>query len=306
VFDRSRRNRLDALAIAGALLAWLVLGDDAGRGADGVLYADFGISAAVGAIVSILSGLFGLFRGKQDTGSKLAFEGLRGSITEMGRSFLSSIVDVAGKLAAIIGTFIRFVQKTFARLYEQLAKLVTRIARILDRIFGPIIDFLDKIRGHLKKFYDKVLRPIIDTIEMVRSFLRLLSLFGIEWSKKLDAQLGQLEQYILAPFEFLVQKLNQALDLINRIITVDGLLQRFTLLGSMLRDAGLITNLAFNTALRDRGTGLIPISPGSLEGVDPNVMHDDLEEHFATGNSRYSPAIRESAANVRILIRRAG
>ena len=38
----------------------------------------------------------------------------------------------------------RFIQRTFARLYDMLAKVVTRIARILDRIFGPIIDFSTK------------------------------------------------------------------------------------------------------------------------------------------------------------------
>lgn len=243
MFDRSRRNRFDALAIAGALLYWLVVGVDSPGGVDGVQRADFGISAVVGTVVSILSGLFGLFRGKQDTGSKLAFEGIRATVTEMGKSFLSSIVDVAGKVAAIVGTFIRFVQRTFEKLYDMLAKVVTRVARILDRIFGPLIRFLDKIRAHLKKFYDKVLRPIIDTIEMVRSFLRLLSFFGLDWSKKLDAELGKLEQYILAPYEFLVSKLNEVMNWINRIVTLDGLLQRVTLLGSLIRDVKLTNTL---------------------------------------------------------------
>lgn len=252
--DRSWSSRLAPLAIVAAVIA-VALVDDAGAARpDGVLLADFGATAVIITVVSLLSNLFGWRRGPVDSTTFSALESIRATVTDLGRSFLRSIVDVGGKLAALAGTFIRFIQKTFGRLYELLGNIVARIVRILDRVFGPIIDFLYTLRAHLLKFYNKVLKPIIDTIEMIRSFLRVLSFFGFDWAKKLDGKLAELEQYILAPYEFLVSKLNEALNWINRIVTLDGFLQRVMLLNSLIRDVAYTNNLWWNSNNR-------PLSP---------------------------------------------
>lgn len=302
---QSRRNLRAAAIVAGAVLLEVLCRRNGHSDVD-VVRADFGASAAVAAIVSVLSGLFNRFSGKSvDLGTKLAVEGMRSDVSSLGKSLTSMIVQVAGQVASSLGVVRRFIQKVFSKLYDMLAKLVTKIARILDKIFGPIIDFLDKVKFHLKKIYDKVIKPIIDTIEFVRSVLKLLSLFHIDWAKKLDTKLQQLEEYVLAPYELIVAKLNEVSNWINRIVTLNGLLQKVLLLQSLLRDAGAVSNLTFNSALKDRGTGLNPRSPGGVDTIAPETVVRDMRLHFETGNAKYSGVIRESVANVRLMLKRA-
>lgn len=305
MYRRFRRSDPRRGVFGAALLYCLVERLLTTHGESAALLADFGASAVVATVVSLLGNLFNWRGGKVDSSTITALNSIRGSVVELGQSVARGIVDVAGKIAAVGGTFIRFIQKTFGKLYDLLTKVVVRIARILDRIFGPVIDFLNKIRVHLKKFYDKVLKPIVDTIEMVRACLRVLSFFGVDWSKTLDAKLAELERYVLAPYEWFSTQLNKAFEIINRIVTGDGLLQRLTLLQSLLRDANEAANLVMNSSLRDRGTGLVPRDPGGFESVDPDIARRDLREHFRSGESRHSGAIRESVANVKINLRRA-
>jgi hypothetical protein len=298
-----RRSIASVVLVAGALaLEWLcrAYGSDPAH----VVRADFGVSAGVVIVVSLLTSLFARFGGvKTDLGTKLALEGVRGDVSNISKTLTGLIVGVAGQLASALGVVRRFLSKVFTKLYDMLANLVQRVARILDKIFGPIIDFLDKVKKHLKKFYDKVLKPIIDTIEAVRAVLRLLSFFNIEWAKKLDAKLQQLEEYVLFPYEWLTQRLNEAFNIINRIVTLDGLLQRVTLLQSLLRDVVYTNNLWWNSQLRPQNK--LPPGGGGFEDVDPGKVIDEMRFHFRSGNADVSPAIRESVANVRINLRRA-
>lgn len=260
---------------------------------------EFGVAAAVSAVISLLSNLFTRFHGKStDLGTKLAVEGLRSDVNGLGKSLTSMIVGVAGQIASVLGVVRRFLQRVFAKLYDMLANLVQRFARVLDRIFGPIIHFLDKVKFHLKRFYDKVLRPIIDTIEFVRSILRLLELFHIDWAKKLDQQLLTLEQWVLAPYEFLVSKINEIANWVNRIVTLDGLLQRVTLMQSLLRDVAYTNNLWWNSQSR-------PLSPSDIsssKGVDIHMTAAESEAAFdayvSTGSGPFQPSADEWAADV--------
>lgn len=328
MFDRLRRNTRQlarqcrhtagevwpvvAVIAAWFVVCWLrslsgaVVAVDPPAGAVRVVRADFGLSIIIPTIISLLGNLFGWKHGKVDSSTLSAITSLRSTVVDMGKTFLSGMVDVAGKLAAMIGTFIRFIQKTFGKLYDMLAKVVTRIARILDRIFGPIIDVLNKLRAHLQKFYDKVLKPIIDTIEMVRGFVRLLSFFGIDWAKKLDVKLAELEQYILAPYEFLVTKLNEAMNWINRIVTLDGFLQRVMLLNSLIRDVAYTNNLWWNTNHQNAS----PAKRGQYgqkvqaQAID-TAVNDTMNYIIARGGPQRAK-IDEAVEDVRLQWRRVG
>ena len=298
-----RSGRLAALA-AGALLLELLCRARADQATE-VLRADFGVSAGIIAVVSILSGLFSRFRGSStDLGAKLAIEGVRTDVTSLGKTLTSLIVGVAGQISSVLGVVRRFLAKVFGKLYDMLHAVVTRISRILDKIFGPIIDFLDRIKGHLKKFYENVIRPILDIIELVRGFTRLLAAAGVDWAKELDAKLLALEQRILEPYTFIIGKINEVSNWINRIVTLDGFLQRVMLLQSLVRDVAYTNNLWWNSQL-----GTLPSRPGPPGGgtppVDPVDVTTEMRNHFRTGNADVSPAIRESIANVNINIRKA-
>lgn len=302
-----KRCRAEIVALAAvAAAAWLAwLAGDGGRAHVEVVRADFGASALIPIVISLLGNLFQRFNGRTNSETKYAFEGIRSDITNISRRFLDGIVDLAGKVAAVLGATRRVLSTIFGRLYNMLAEVVNRIARILDRIFGPIIDFLDKVRFYLKKIYDKILRPILDTIEIVRSFLQLLALFNVDWARKLDQKLAELEQYVLAPYDWLVGKINTVENWINRIVTLDGLIQRVALIGAMVRDVEYTNKLFFNSQIRS----LTPRQLAALQKVDvedhPELVITKMRRHVARQDTDVSGAIRESIANVKINLRRA-
>lgn len=110
----------------------------------------------------------------------------------------------------------------------------------LERTFGPVINFLNKVRTWITDFYSTYVQPILDVIGIGRRVLGVFSAFGLEWARRLDRRLADLEARINAPFLFLIAQLNRVTDVINRIVTADGLFQRLALIRSIERDLGPI------------------------------------------------------------------
>lgn len=300
--DRSFVKLLALLSlVAGALLCYAPAPDTYNQ----VVRADFGASALVVAIITIASSLASWFRGRTNSSTAFAMEGMRSDITKSNGTLTKSILALAVEVAGAIGGVRRMIQKVFGPLYNMLKRLVEKIRAILQRILGPIIDFLNEVRKHIRDFYNKVVRPILDAIGIVRAFMRVLAAFNVDWAKKADQKLAELEGYINLPFDWLTKQLNRIENAIDRILTLDGLLQRFTLLNSVLRDLAYINNAALNGMLKYRGTGLIPRLPGEPAETNPETYINDLRVHFETGDGALSPRIRESIANVRILLERA-
>jgi hypothetical protein len=79
---------------------------------------------------------------------------------------------------------------------------------------------------------------------------RILSSLGLGWARKLDAYLGQLEDKIQRPFQFLLAKINEVINVVNRIVTLDGLIQRVALIRSLARDYKFAGNIWWNTMHR--------------------------------------------------------
>ncbi len=259
----------------------------------------------VGAVVSILSSLWTRNQGKStDLGTKLAIEGMRSDVNEMGQTLGGAIVGIVGQIASSVGVVKRFIAKVVRKIYDVIKNVVERIARMLAKIFGPILRYLKSIRFTLKQIYDNVIRPILDFIDKVQAVLRILQLFGVDWAKKLDVKLQQIEEYVLAPYEFLVTKLNEISNWINRIVTLDGLFQRVTLLNSLLRDVGYTNNLWWNSNARPENA-IPPGKPGSPTGADGAKVISEMRTHFRTGNAPVSPLIRETVANINLNLKRA-
>lgn len=223
-----------------------------------IVRADFGASVLVPAIISALGSLFGLFKGKTSGNMSFALEGIRTGIVDLGRKIVDGLLVVAWQFARLWDWLLKWVPRIFAKLYDVIRAIVTRLSGWLNKIFGPILDFLDKVRHHLNEIYKNIIRPILDMIEMLRVFTRLLSSVGIEWAKELDAKLAELERKIVEPYNFVLGWLNRINATIDRIITLDGLLQRVTLLGSLMRDAFELTNIGLNTLHK-------PLDAGGLE-----------------------------------------
>lgn len=245
---RSRCSARLALAALAVIVVELLLRALRAPAPANVMAADFGATGVITGIVLVVNFLSSLFGGKIDGNVKRALDGLRGGIVEMGKKIAELAVIVAWQFARVLDWLRKWIGRLFQELYKVLAEIVVRISRVLDRIFGPVIDFLNVVRQHLLTFYNNVLRPILDVIEMFRTFTRILSSFNIEWAKKLDAKLAELEDWLLEPFTFVMGKLNQVINALDRIINVNGLLQRLTLLRSLLRDYQYTNNLFWNTS----------------------------------------------------------
>jgi hypothetical protein len=106
----------------------------------------------------------------------------------------------------------------------------------LDHTFGPTLRWLRRLRDNLLKFWKTYVRPWLDIIDATRRVLRVLSSLGLRWAAALDKRLGDLEARIERPFRLLLAKVNEVINLVNRVITLDGLFQRVALIRSLERD----------------------------------------------------------------------
>jgi len=113
---------------------------------------------------------------------------------------------------------------------------IDRARRWLTDLFGPILEFLGTVKTTILDFYAKWIRPILDIIGVSRQVLRVLSGLGVDWAKRLDAELARIEAAIDRPFRLLVAEINKLVGWIDRIVTADGLFQRLTLIRSIERD----------------------------------------------------------------------
>lgn len=115
-------------------------------------------------------------------------------------------------------------------------KFIDSVQRTLQRVLKPIFKFLYFVRSELLKFYDRWMRPVLDIIGHVRATLRVLASLHLEFARKLDAKLAQLEELIDRPFRLVLRKLNEVINIVNRVVTADGLFQRLALIRSLERD----------------------------------------------------------------------
>jgi hypothetical protein len=121
----------------------------------------------------------------------------------------------------------------------------------LDDTFGPVLKWLQQVRKTLLDFWKTYVRPWLDLIDVTRRALRVLSSLGLGWARRLDAYLGRLEDKIQRPFMLLLAKINEVINIVNRIVTIDGLLQRVALIRSLERDYLYAWRAAVNPWRRD-------------------------------------------------------
>ncbi len=111
-----------------------------------------------------------------------------------------------------------------------------RFRRWLEDVARPIFRFLRTVHDVLLGFYTRFIRPILDFLDLTRGVLRTLGSFGLQWARTLDRELADLEDKIDRPFRTLLAKVNEIINLVNRVVTADGLFQRIALMRSIARD----------------------------------------------------------------------
>jgi hypothetical protein len=202
-------------------------------------------------IFSIIVGL--IWKGVQIVGH-VTMAALSWSVTALW-AFAQSILNGAQQVARGVRSGF-FKAWDFTRsLYDDVLKpawtkfwsLVDRVRASLEHAFRPVLDFLRHVREEILGFYTKWVRPILDTIDVTRKILRVLSALHLDFAKRLDAKLGALEDAIDRPFRLLLAEVNKIINLVDRVVTANGLFQRLALVRSIERDIRYVVNAWHNS-----------------------------------------------------------
>lgn len=305
MFAPSRRNARLVLTVAALAALELIFGISAADADHAIVRADFGVTGAVLIVTAALNFLSGLFRGRIDPNVRRSLDGMRSTIRDIGSAIVQGLAWFGGKMMSVLAAVKRFIQRTFGPLFDMLKKLVQRIGRILDKIFGPIIEFLEDVKKHVWKFYNDFVKPVLDIIEFIRLPLRILSAFGVEWAKRLDATLANLEDWITEQFTFVMGKLNQAINFLNMVVDVNGLLKRFTLMNSLLRDIHIQSAMWWRWRMKDESPAERARRNRRLGERTIEDVPRDTELAIVTGDGPYGPIVREMSIQWRMYIERA-
>lgn len=183
-----------------------------------------------------------IWKGVQVAG-KITLEILQWSVKALW-AFAQTTANGLKGLGQLVGRGLKGVWDFFETTYEKVIKPAwlkfwrwfDKFRRWLDQTFGPVLAWLRQLRDSLLAFWKTWVRPWLDLIDVTRKGLRVLSSMGIGWARRLDAYLADLESRIEKPFLFVLSKLNEVINIVNRIVTLDGLLQRLVLIRSLERD----------------------------------------------------------------------
>lgn len=187
------------------------------------------IAGVIGSIASFVKGFFG-FSAKQ---LLQLVTYLKDRIVDLSQALLNGVVQLGKSLAKALVSFARLAGSAVKRLALWADRKFRVLEQFLKDKFGPVLRFIKNIKDHLDEFYKRYVRPIIDTIEFIRQLNRVLQVFHIDLLRKLDATLARLEQKIEDPFLWARERLTLIENWIDRIVTLDGLFQRLTLLRSL-------------------------------------------------------------------------
>jgi AcrR family transcriptional regulator len=120
--------------------------------------------------------------------------------------------------------------------WEKLWHWVDRAEQWLKDTVGPVLDWLQQLARKLRTFYRDYVQPWLDILDVTRRALRVLAALGVDWARTLDAKLGAIEDVIASRFLQIVGYLNDVINIVNRVVTADGLFQRLAFLRTLQRD----------------------------------------------------------------------
>lgn len=188
-----------------------------------------------------------------EVAGRITLEVLRWSVLQLW-SFARNTYNAAIGVGKALVTAARRTWDFFEATYEYVLKPAwqyfwrwfDRARRWLEDVLRPVFRFLRYIRQWVLDFYAKYVRPILDVLAIAQKVLRVLQTLGFDWARKLDQQLAELQRRIDAPFRFALEKINQVINLVNRVVTADGLIQRVALVRSIERDIRQVSRAFVN------------------------------------------------------------
>jgi hypothetical protein len=210
------------------------------------------------------------------------------------------LIVVGKELLAGLGKAWDFFQLTYDDVlkpaWDKFYSMFDRVRTWLNDTFGPVIQFLQTVRTQILAFYKTWIKPVLDTIDAARSVLKVLEALHVAWAQKLDNALGDLEARINAPFLFVIGKLNELLNFVNRVMTADGLIQRIAHLRTLARDIDATWSMLLQAKTRPlSGDDQYGITRSS-ETATPKTVVDDTIAMFEGGDSEGVKPLVEQAS----------
>lgn len=304
MFSRWRVSPLAGAALlALAALEWLY-GENPSVTGPQVVRADFGATAIIGAIVSGIGWLLGSQGGRVDSFVARSLEGIKNGVSDLADKLIETGVLIAWQFARLWDWLKKHIGRIARGIYDVIHKFVQRVSRILDRILGPIIDFLDKVKDRVWEIYNDIVKPILDIIEFVRIPLRILSRFNVEWARKLDATLAEIQDEIVERFTFVMGRLNYTIDFLNDLVDVERLLKRFTFVRTLMRDLHILDSLLVNRWHRPLGGDKLQQYYQPFERQSIDQVNADLVAYVVHGAGPDRARIDEHAADLRLRLQR--
>lgn len=170
--------------------------------------------------------------------------------------------------------------------------------------FQPLFEKIRWLKEQINVFYRRFVRPVLDLIDIVRQANRVLKVFHINVLQKLDTVLAQVERRIEEPFLWIYRRLTDVENWLNRIVGLDGLFQRLTLVRSIERDIRQISRAFGNWRHRDVDPRTYAGLSGQFSARGPDAVARDIADVMLTGGGAYGNVSREIAAQWSIYLRR--
>lgn len=191
------------------------------------------VTFAITAILSIISSLFGLFRGGANKNIADAFSGVRSAIAQVS----DRLMRFAWWIARGVGWLLRAVQALWVRvlrpMLDYLRQLAEWMRRKIDFILRHYFRWISKIQEHLLRIYERFVRPVIVAIQRLRQMLYVLRLLRIRWAEKLDAELARIQNAISGALLDILRAVNFLGSWVNILVSARGLLQEPMLVNSV-------------------------------------------------------------------------
>jgi hypothetical protein len=231
--DRPRRRVLGPLASLGvwallALIAWLDSDGCALALRPGLELHTAHVFALIVAGIQALAGYLATAAEVTATYLAAAVSWLAGRVTDILKSTGAMFAKVWDASKIVWSDVLKPALKW---LDTQLVKLHTW----LKTTFQPVFEWLKRVRTYLQDVYKRFVRPVIDTIEFIRALNRVLLSFHITVLQQVDLALQKLEQRIEEPFLWIYKELTAIWGWVDRIVDLDGVLQRVALIKSMAK-----------------------------------------------------------------------
>lgn len=199
-----------------------------------------------------------------------------------------------GRVTGFLQRFWSNVLRPFvSAVWRDLQSAYRWVKRWGDRAIAAI----EKVRARVMAIYDTWFRPVFDAIDATRQTLRLLATLHVPFAREIERRLAELEDRLLEPIHQVMRRLNQAIDWINRIVTLDGYIQRITWLASQWRYVAE----SWELLLRPLLAGVSASHNATLHAraypeVDPHTIAQSLADYYSSGAGELAPAINSGSA----------